>query len=137
MVFTRLEGNVMSELEPVDYPASLLPVATAMEAGAPRAPAASNGPDCPTCRGNQGSASLPSYVYTIGSITPRFPALSVEKEFAQATGRATTNGLTDRQALHQVLSRPENRYIVRQLCWVMTIEGIDTYCQRSTARNRK
>jgi hypothetical protein len=31
-------------------------------------------------------------------------------------------GLTDRQALHQVLSRPEHRYLARQLCWVMTIE---------------
>ena len=69
----------------------------------------------------------PSYVYAIGSIGPRFPLISVEKEFAQTTGRAATNGLTDRQALHQVLSRPENRYLVRQLCWVMTIEGLETY----------
>ncbi|HTS69488.1 MAG TPA: hypothetical protein VMO17_10935, partial [Terriglobia bacterium] len=33
----------------------------------------------------------------------------------------------DRQALHVVLSKPENRYLVRQLCWVMTIEGLETY----------
>jgi cyclic patellamide precursor peptide PatG len=51
----------------------------------------------------------------------------VEKEFAQATGRAATAGLTDRQALHAVLSKAENRYLVRQLCWVMTIEGLETY----------
>ncbi len=70
---------------------------------------------------------MPSYVYAIGSIAPRFPQLSVEKEFAQAAGRAATNGLTDRQALHEVLTRPENRYLVRQLCWVMTIEGLETY----------
>ena len=44
-----------------------------------------------------------------------------------ATGRTDTGGLTDRQALHAVLSRAENRYLVRQLCWVMTIEGLDTY----------
>ena len=51
----------------------------------------------------------------------------MEKEFAQATGRADTTGLTDRQALHAVLSKPENRYLVRQLCLVMTIEGLETY----------
>jgi hypothetical protein len=51
----------------------------------------------------------------------------VEKEFAQATGRAGTAGLTDRQALHRVLSQAQNRYLVRQLCWVLTIEGLETY----------
>lgn len=68
-----------------------------------------------------------SYVYAIGKIEPRFPTMSVEKEFAQATGRADTPGLTDRQALHAVLSQRENRYLVRQLCWILTIEGLDTY----------
>jgi hypothetical protein len=29
-----------------------------------------------------------SYVYALGRVTPRFPSLAVEKEFAQATGRA-------------------------------------------------
>src|SRR5262249_47552239 len=62
-----------------------------------------------------------------GRVEPRFPYLSVEKEFAQATGRADTKGLTDRQALQSVLSRSENRYLARQLCWVMTIEGLETY----------
>ena len=67
------------------------------------------------------------YVYAIGRIVPRFPTLSAEKEFAQATGRAETVGLTDRQALHALLSERHNRYLVRQLCWVLTIEGLDTY----------
>jgi hypothetical protein len=85
---------------------------------------------CPTCGAapaTNGGAATPSYVYAIGGIEPRFPRLSVEKEFAQATGRAETAGLTDRQALHAVLSKPENRYLVRQMCWVMTIEGLETY----------
>jgi hypothetical protein len=74
------------------------------------------------------SASEPSsWVYAIGRVEPRFPRLSVEKEFAQATGRADTKGLTDRQVLQAVLSKPENRYLTRQLCWVMTIEGLETY----------
>ena len=51
----------------------------------------------------------------------------MEKEFAQATGRAETAGLTDRQAIQKVLSQRQNRYLVRQLCWVMTIEGLETY----------
>jgi hypothetical protein len=67
------------------------------------------------------------YVYAIGRIEPRFPSLGVEKEFAQATGRATTAGLTDRQAVHAVLTDPTNRYLTRLLCWVLTIEGQDAY----------
>jgi hypothetical protein len=69
----------------------------------------------------------PSYIYALGRIDPRFPRLAVEKELAQATGRAETAGLTDRQALHRVLSQPQNRYLIRQLCWVLTIEGLETY----------
>jgi hypothetical protein len=71
--------------------------------------------------------ATPAYVYALGGIDARFPTLGVEKEFAQATGRAETTGLSDRQALHEVLSQPQNRYLVRQLCWVLTIEGLDTY----------
>jgi PatG Domain len=82
----------------------------------------------PVPRPNGGlGAVMPAYVYAIGRIEPRFPSLSTEKEFAQATGRAETAGLTDRQALHAVLSQRQNRYLVRKLCWVLTIEGLDTY----------
>jgi hypothetical protein len=83
-------------------------------------------PPCPTCAG-EGAMAPPSYVYALGRIEPRFPSLSVEKEFAQATGRAETAGLTDRQALHGVLAERRNRYLVRKLCWVLTIEGLETY----------
>jgi hypothetical protein len=86
---------------------------------------------CPTCGAAPatigGTAASPSYIYAIGKIEPRFPRPSVEKEFAQATGRADATGLTDRQAAQKVLSQRSNRYIVRQLCWVMTIEGLETY----------
>jgi hypothetical protein len=75
----------------------------------------------------EAAVATPAYVYAIGQIDPRFPTLSVEKEFAQATGRAETVGLSDRRALHAVLSRRENRYLARQLCWVLTIENLDTY----------
>ena len=81
---------------------------------------------CPTCGGE--AAPMPtSYVYALGQIEARFPRLSVEKEFAQATGRAETTGKTDQQAFHAVLSKRENHYLVRQLCWVLTIQGLETY----------
>ena len=87
---------------------------------------------CPTCGVSTQlnpikNMTTSAYVYALGRIEPRFPRLSVEKEYAQATGRAETAGLTDRQALQTVLSRPENRYLARQLCYVLTIEGLDTY----------
>src|SRR5262249_1507586 len=87
---------------------------------------------CATCGATQTAANrettaAPTYVYAIGRVEARFPHASVEKEFAQATGRAETAGLTDRQALQRVLSQKQNRYLIRQLCWLMTIEGLDTY----------
>jgi hypothetical protein len=72
-------------------------------------------------------AQTTQFVYAIGRIEARFPSLGVEKEFAQATGRADSAGLTDRETAQAVLSDPTNRYLARQLCWVLTIEGIDTY----------
>lgn len=68
-----------------------------------------------------------SYVYAIGRIETRFPSLSAEKEFAQATAREDTAGKTDRQALHAVLAKRENRYLVRQVCWILSIQGLETY----------
>jgi len=80
---------------------------------------------CPTCAG---ATSIPaSFVYAIGRLEARFPSLSVEKEFAQATGRAETAGQTDQQAFYNVLVKPESRYLARQLCWVLTVQGLETY----------
>src|SRR5262245_25735743 len=91
------------------------PAGRAAGALSPQAGAAS----CPTGGGGANGPGPATMVYAIGRVEPRFPTPCVEKEFAQATGRAKTSGLTDRQALHDVLSKPENRYLVRQLCWVM------------------
>lgn len=84
------------------------------------------------CGGTAGSEAnssdkKASYVYAIGRIEARFPTLAAEKEFAQAVGRGDTVGKTDQEAFHSVLSQRENRYLVRQLCWVMTIQGLETY----------
>ena len=83
---------------------------------------------CPTCgTGAGGAMANASYVYALGRIEERYPRPSVEKEVAQATGRAETAGRTDRQAFHQILSQRENRYLARQLCWVLSVQGIETY----------
>jgi hypothetical protein len=74
-----------------------------------------------------GGAGMPSYVYAIGRIEARFPNLAAEKEFAQATGRTETAGKTDQQAFYAVLSQRENRYLVRQLCWVLSVQELETY----------
>lgn len=80
--------------------------------------------ECPTCAM---AAYATSYVYALGQIEARFPRLSVEKEFAQASGRADTAGKTDQQVLFEVLSKRESRYLARQLCWVLMIQGLETY----------
>jgi hypothetical protein len=88
---------------------------------------------CETCggtemsNGEQNRAADPSFVYALGQIEHRFPNLGLEKEFAQATGRADTTGYSDRQAAHKTLVERKNRYLARQLCWVLQVEGLDTY----------
>lgn len=73
------------------------------------------------------ASATAAFVYAIGRVEPRFPSLAVEKEFAQVTGRDSTEGLTDREALLKVISDRSNRYLVRQLCWVFLIENLETY----------
>lgn len=86
---------------------------------------------CSSCGGGEGMSSngmgTVSFVYAIGRVEARFPNLAAEKEFAQATGRTETAGKTDQQAFHAVLSQRQNRYLVRQLCWVLTIQNLETY----------
>jgi hypothetical protein len=71
--------------------------------------------------------TTPSCIYVIGHIEPRFPRLSVEKEARQATARAGGSKDTDRETMAKVLKDPKNKYIVRQLCWVLSVQGIETY----------
>ena len=73
------------------------------------------------------AAVAPIYVYAIGRIEARFCTRDVEKEFAQAIGRAETAGLSDRRALHKALSQRENRYLARELGWIFTVGEQDHY----------
>jgi len=81
---------------------------------------------CPTCGGDAGPLDL-SYVYALGRIDARFATLGAEKEFAQVTGRAETAGKSNREVMYSVLAKPENRYLARQMCWVLMVQGLETY----------
>ncbi|MFC9392625.1 hypothetical protein ACFTWS_05590 [Streptomyces sp. NPDC057027] len=83
---------------------------------------------CRTCEAHRSrAASARSFVYALGQIELRFPNQGVEKELARSISRADTTGLTDRQALSTVLNLPENRYLARQVCYVFTVQGVETY----------
>jgi ribosomal protein L16 Arg81 hydroxylase len=69
----------------------------------------------------------PSFVYAIGRIAARFPSIDIEKELQQAARQSETANLTDSQVLYQVLSRPENAYLAREMCWVFTVQGVETF----------
>ncbi len=84
---------------------------------------------CPACSRSSEPAGA-AFVYAVGRVEARFPGLAAEKEFAQARARADTAGKTDQQTFQTVLSQRENRYLVRQLCWVFTIQGLETYLLR-------
>ena len=76
---------------------------------------------------NGNGTVAPSYIFAIGRVEMRFPTVAVEKEFAQASGRADTRSFTDRKVIHAILSERANRYLLRHVCWVFTIEGLETY----------
>jgi hypothetical protein len=84
---------------------------------------------CPTCASAANGAPR-AFIYALGRIEARFPNLSAEKEFAQVGGRENiekTRGLPDQELFNAILSKRENRYLARQLCWVFTIGGLETY----------
>lgn len=71
--------------------------------------------------------SAPSCVYVIGHIEPRYPSLGVEKETRQAAAQVGAANQTDREIMAKALRDPDNKYLVRQLCWVLLIQGIEQY----------
>ena len=83
-----------------------------------------------SCGSEGGKMLNPSYVYAIGKVVHRFPTRSLELELAQATGRRSeeeTRSRTREEVIHKALTDPANRYIARQICYVLTIEGLETY----------
>ena len=78
-------------------------------------------------------------IYAFGSVTAKFPSLSIEKEFFQALpttspspGTSSPFDISDQVGLHQLnetaglnnwlhqtLSQPENIYIAREMIWIL------------------
>ena len=65
------------------------------------------------------------FIYTIGSIQARFPSLSVEREFSLAAQQEDTAKLNLAEAVYIVLKR--NHYLAREVCWTLSVEGIEAY----------
>jgi hypothetical protein len=100
---------------------------TKVESGQASAQEAPAGTTTSSCGCGSGERAAPSYVYAIGRIHPRIPNMGVEKELAQVVGEASTSGLTDAESFHTVLTDRKYRYLVRQMCWVFAVEGVETY----------
>ncbi|MFE5488101.1 hypothetical protein [Streptomyces sp. NPDC056527] len=67
------------------------------------------------------------YVYVLGGVHAVFPDASVQHEFLHVAGADGRTDNTDADAMYRVLSAPENRYIARQMCFVLSVQGVDTY----------
>ena len=66
-------------------------------------------------------------MYAVGSLTPQFSRIDVEKEFAQLSSGAHQGDQIDVGLLQQLLRNPDNAYLGRHLCWVFTSDGVDTF----------
>lgn len=85
---------------------------------------------CATCDDSRPMPSPtadPVYVYALGRVQPQFSNLGAQQEFAQVVARTDTAGKTDQQVFQAVVTARANRYLARQLCWVFTVQGIETY----------
>lgn len=83
-----------------------------------------------SCSSEAVKVTPPSYIYAIGKVVHRFPNKSLELELAQATGRRPeeeTRGRIREEVIHTALTDRANRYIARQICYVLNIEKLETY----------
>jgi hypothetical protein len=99
--------------------------ANSAEAGNVRAAQALPEP-CPTCATTAFASSAESpYVYVIGEIDWRFPNTSLEKEFQQVRADTPVARLNQYEIEKKILK--DNRYLARQVCWVMRSQTVETY----------
>ncbi|MCB9795006.1 MAG: hypothetical protein H6741_20085 [Alphaproteobacteria bacterium] len=76
-----------------------------------------------------------SPIYILGTIQARIPSQSVEMELAQIPDYTMPSGVADSDPsmqayLFEVLSNVQYLYIAREMCWVLQIQGIDSYILR-------
>jgi hypothetical protein len=65
-------------------------------------------------------------VFGVGKIVPQIPSLGVEKHIVQLAG-GLSHGFVETTVLRDVLSVPENRYLGRHVCWVLTSQQVDAF----------
>jgi hypothetical protein len=82
---------------------------------------------CEACAAAASPPPAPRFVYAIGKIRARFPSEDLEKEARQVMRSAAAADLTDTQVLHQILSDENIAYIAREMCWIMSVGGLDCY----------
>lgn len=73
------------------------------------------------------TSAMKKFVYAVGSIQAQFPSLSVEKEFYQAADITDLTSSPSQQLLYTILSRVENQYIAREMCWVFQVGSVALY----------
>jgi hypothetical protein len=78
------------------------------------------------CGCNTTQSEPASFIYAVGSVRPHFPGIAVEKEFCHAWGQPWPHGGPDLATVYEVLSKPENHYIARRMCWILNFDGIDS-----------
>jgi hypothetical protein len=66
------------------------------------------------------------FAYGVGRINARFPSLGAEREYAQLGG-GDPDAIVRTADLRETLSKDENRYLARQMCWVFSGPGADAF----------
>jgi hypothetical protein len=78
------------------------------------------------CGCGGGANGTLGYVFAIGRLYPTFPNKSIEKEYDYAYQEFKADGPPN-ALFYQVLSQGKNLYIAQQICWILQIDGVDTY----------
>lgn len=78
------------------------------------------------------SASERTLVYATGKLRPHFEDISLEHEIAHVAHHMAADGRLGDAKLHEVLSRPENRYLARKVAWIIDLDcGPSLFCVSS------
>jgi hypothetical protein len=100
---------------------SVVAVETCANCGQPFASQAGRPPGASTPPGGWSGP-----VYGVGQIVPQISFLGVEKQIAQLAG-GLSHGFVETTVLRDVLSVPENRYLGRYVCWILTSQQVDAF----------
>jgi hypothetical protein len=101
---------------------SVVPVETCANCGQPFASLSASSPGASTQPGGWWSGP----VFGVGTIVPQISSQGVEKQIAQLAG-GLSHGFVETTVLRDVLSVPENRYLGRYVCWILTSQQVDAF----------